>query len=151
MSKTQTVEVEVQEGLQTVEVEVQEGLSDKELMDEQRAIQKIKDVPIPPIDGDPFTMCGQTVIVPPLKVKHLVKYAKDMQKLAGFNNATPADEAFTTALPIIHAALCRNYPTLTTDDVMELLDVSILSDVTLSIMGRSGYKKLAAGESPQQR
>ncbi|HWR15169.1 MAG TPA: hypothetical protein VN577_10090 [Terriglobales bacterium] len=126
--------------------EVIECLSDADIAAEVRATNKIKAVPAPPVEGQLFKLCGVDVTVPALKVKHLVKYASQMQQLSKVTSDTPPEEIFLAALPIITAALQRNYPSLTSDDVTELLDVAVLPAVTISIMGGSGYRALKPGE-----
>jgi poly-beta-hydroxyalkanoate depolymerase len=126
--------------------ELIEQLSDADIAAETKAIKKIADVHNPPIDGPKFNLCGVEVVVPPLKVKHIVKFTGLMQQLSKFTQDTPADEALVAALPIITAALQRNYPSLTSDDVTELLDLSTFAEVTLAVMGQSGYRKPKPGE-----
>lgn len=132
------------------EPEVISGTSDADIAAEARAVAKVKQVSNPPIDGGVFTLCGVDVTVPPLKAKHLVKHSANMlaiSKLASTaGQETSPDTFLKLALPIIHASLTRNYPALTSDDVMELLDIAVLPLVVSAVMGQSGYKKAKAGE-----
>lgn len=122
------------------------GVSDADLAAEARAVSKIRAVPVPPIDGDKFAMCGVDVTVPPLKVKHIAKFSASLVHLGkSAMDATP-QEIVDVSVPIIHAALTRNYPTLTSDDVLELLDISIMEPVLKSVMSRSGFRAAKPGE-----
>lgn len=125
---------------ETSPIPVVEGVSDADLAAETRALNKIKAVVNPPIDGQTFKMCGVDVVVPPLKTKHIVKFARDLQRLASFTSENAPEDGFAITVPIIHAALTRNYPNLSTADVLELLDISIMEQVILAVLGKSGYQ-----------
>jgi hypothetical protein len=123
-----------------------ESISDSELAAETKAINKIKSVPNPPIEGAHVILCGVPAVIPALKALHLKKFAGAMEKIRKESQNLPLADFMETAIPIIHAAMSRNYPSLTVGDILHLVDVAVLNDVILGIMGRSGYRAAQPGE-----
>lgn len=62
----------------------------------------------------------------------------------------PTPDQIDAMVSVIHCAMVRNYPELSTQDVEELLDLSNLQTTFLSVMAASGLqRKQGEAESPQ--
>lgn len=126
-------------------LEVQ-GVSDADLAAETRAIAKIKTVPNPPIEGVAVTLCGTPAVVPPLKAKQLRKFSAQLEQIRKANDDMLLGDFMDIAVPVLHAALTRNYPTLTLDDCFELIDAENIKGALSGMLARSGYRERKAGE-----
>ncbi len=130
----------------TTALVLDESLSDSELAAEAKAISKIRSVPNPPIEGAHVILCGVPAVVPALKALHLKKFASAMERIRKEGQTMPQSEMMDITIPVVHAAMSRNYPNLTIGDVLHLVDMAVLNDVMLGIMGRSGYRAPQPGE-----
>lgn len=126
--------------------ELDGALTDADIAAETKAINKIKAVPTPPIEGVVVKLCGLDAVVPPLKAKHIRKFTANMEQ---FRKATPETSLgviLDITIPVIHAALTRNYPSLTIDDVYELIDAATFAAAIQGVMAQSGYRAAKPGE-----
>ena len=57
-------------------------------------------------------------------------------------------ENIADALPIIHAALVRNYPDLMQDDLRQLLDIGNYGEVCKALISSSGFVAKPGEEAP---
>lgn len=78
------------------------------------------------------------LVVPPLNFRSLQELQGRLQsfKLGGID-----PESLDTVVDAAHAALTRNYPDMTRDEVIDLLDVGNMADVMEAIMDVSGLKR----------
>lgn len=96
------------------------------------------------VDGIKIKMAGKEYVVPPLNFKQLRTLKPKIESL---NNlaGVPDDAQFDAVVEIVHAALSRNYPELSKDDVEGIIDLANLKTVIGAIMGVSGL--VASGEA----
>ena len=91
---------------------------------------------------------GRVYTLPPLSLgalQRLQGQLDDMQNTAVLQPATVA-----TVVQATLAALKRNYPTMTADDVAELVDVANMFDVISCVMDVSGMRRKEAEQKKQQ-
>lgn len=99
------------------------------------------------IKGIPLELGGTTYIVPPLSLGAI----QNLQGgLASFNGDPKSPEQITLIISTAHAALKRNYPDITVEQVGELVGLENMMEVMEAIMDISGLKRKAieAGEAP---
>ena len=96
------------------------------------------------IDGINIKMAGKEYVVPPLNFKQLRELKPQIESLNGIAGA-PDDVQIGAVIQIVLAALSRNYPDLTQDDIETMIDLSNLKTVIGAIMGVSGL--VASGEA----
>jgi hypothetical protein len=100
------------------------------------------------------TIGGTEYIVPPINLRTLQQLQSEIENFSG-GELTPA--ALNTAITVIHAALKRNYPEITLDEVGDLVDVGNMFELFETVMDVSGLKRkeaeaAALGESqPKQK
>lgn len=83
---------------------------------------------------------GVTLLVPPLSLGALETLQGGLAALKSAASATdPA--AVRTVVDAAHAALRRNYPDITREDVGELIDLSNMLDVIAMVMDVSGVRR----------
>jgi hypothetical protein len=110
---------------------------------------------LPKYEGVPIYMGGKEYVVPPLSIKYIRNNRdklKEMRTLAvNLDVLTPEGDAFFSAsLELIHAAIVRNYPEVTRDELEEMIDLGTMPQITLAIMHASGFtfqKGPASGEA----
>lgn len=98
-----------------------------------------------PYRGTPIFMGGQNYVIPSLSVRQYRQFEATLAGLAGVA-ADKASEHFTAMLPVIQAALSRNYPDITVEKLEELLDLSTFPLAIKAVCGNSGLKDAQPGE-----
>jgi hypothetical protein len=88
---------------------------------------------------------GRVMTVPPLSLGALQRLQKKLEALSGAATLEPASVA--TVIEAGHAALVRNYPQLTPEDVAELIDVGNMHEVVASVLDVAGVRRKADAEA----
>jgi hypothetical protein len=88
----------------------------------------------PPIKGKPVDMGGYTWTVAPLTMRHL----EAVQDLLA--EAKDQREVYRANLAGIVWSLQRNYPGITLEDVLDLVDAGNYPDVLAAVAGASGVQ-----------
>lgn len=87
---------------------------------------------------------GVVRVAPPLNMRALMLYGDAIGKFDGSMNS----ECMETAVSVIHSSLVRNYPELTRDDVLDLVDVVNVGSAMQAVMGVSKLKeRVESGEA----
>jgi hypothetical protein len=107
------------------------------------------------LDGVRVKLGGAEYIVPPLSLRSLKKLGKKIQELSNINSV-PTEEQTDALLEVIHAALVRNYPDITLDDLADLVDLGNMLEVFPAVLAVSGLKQNVVpggspGEAPSPR
>jgi hypothetical protein len=95
------------------------------------------------IEGVVIRIAGKEWTVPPLTFRQLRRLQPQIELLATIG-AAATPQQIAAVSEIVHAALSRNYPALSTDDVEEMLDLGNAARVISAILRGSG---LNAGEA----
>ena len=103
-------------------------------------------IPLPGADkgGAWVTMGAKSWKVAPLNFKGLRELSPQLSRLkelAPGSGQMPGPEQVDALGSVAHAALKRNYPDITLDDVLEDLDFSNFGAVLAAVMGASGLDK----------
>jgi hypothetical protein len=80
---------------------------------------------------------GQIFVIPPLTVRDLKRLKAEivtLQQIGPVDMSASVDACIT----VVHAAMSRNYPTLTLDDVAGLLDIGNMLEVIKCVMNVNG-------------
>lgn len=97
--------------------------------------QRINDSTQPPFEGVAITVGGRTLVLPPLSFGYM---RKNPNKLIGLATAKDVTEIMGDMVEIAHAALRRNYPDMTVDEVDDLLDYNTSKVVFAALKRASG-------------
>lgn len=84
--------------------------------------------------GIAIVLGGDTFIMPPLALGKLEQLQKRIQNFTGGTDA----DSINTVLDCAHAALARNYPEMSRDELGELVDVGNMMEVMQAAMDVSG-------------
>ncbi|MDO5686760.1 MAG: hypothetical protein Q4G42_05180 [Neisseria sp.] len=87
------------------------------------------------IKGITLNLGGNDYIVPPIALGALEQLR---ERLQDFDGNVQDIKQIGTVIDCAHAALKRNYPEMTRDDVADLIDVGSMIDVFEAIMDVSG-------------
>jgi hypothetical protein len=102
-----------------------------------------KYAPLPgKIPGVAMNLGGHNLIIAPLNVNQLQHFQEQFENPPKTKNIA---EEFEASLPLIVAAMQRNYPDLTPEDARGLIDIGNFREVVEAITSSSGLKK--AGET----
>lgn len=89
--------------------------------------------------GIKLNLQGQDFVVPPLNFRSL----QEMQaRIASFTGGVDP-ESISLVVDAAHAALSRNYPDLSKDAVIDLLDLENMLSIMEAVMDVSGLKRKA--------
>lgn len=86
------------------------------------------------IPGKDIELGGGKYVVPPLTLGALQRFQARLSSYSGTLNA----EDVQTVIEVATAALQRNYPDMTTDQVADLIDLGNIQEVFMAVMSVSG-------------
>jgi hypothetical protein len=96
------------------------------------------------VKGIPFAFNNEeTLIIPPIAIGPLHQLQSG---IAEFNGNAMDLKQLGTVIDVAHAALQRNYPNLSREEVGNLVDVSNMAEVFECAMDMSGMKRKALSE-----
>lgn len=81
--------------------------------------------------------------VPPLAFRSLQELAPQVETLKTMG-AMPQAEHMDAIEKIVHAAIVRNYPSLTVADVSSMLDIGNFQDVLAACLSIAGFRRAEA-------
>ncbi len=90
--------------------------------------------------GIPFDFDGRTLIIPPLSLGAMEKL---QGRLETMDDASITPEYIGTVVDSVHAALQRNYPDMTREEVAGLLDLQNMQEVMACVFDFGGVKRKA--------
>lgn len=88
---------------------------------------------------------GRVYTLPPLTMGAMERLQKGLAALSTAEALSP--ESITTIVDAAHAALRRNYPSMTREEVADLVDVGNMFDVVGAVLDVSGIKRKAQAEA----
>lgn len=96
------------------------------------------------VPGIPVFLSGVDYVMPPLSLNSVKQLKPKLEAFKG----TDDQEDIDTVIDAAHAALKRNYPALTREEVGDLVDLGNMQEVMEACMDVSGFKRkqLEAGE-----
>ncbi len=103
-----------------------------------------KYAPVPgKIPGTPLNLGGVDFVMPPLNLDQVRAFESVLPTLGKKGSLT---ENIDEGLPLLHAALSRNYPDLTLDELRPLLDLGNFPAACSALVESSGFVESAPGE-----
>ncbi len=100
------------------------------------------------IDGVKMTLAGVEYVIPPLNLNALRTLQTRLQEFTGGVDVASVDLILDSTL----AALKRNYPDITAEQIGEMVDVGNMHEVFQAVMDVSGLARkaqsVASGEAP---
>jgi hypothetical protein len=107
-----------------------------------------------PFEGVEINLGGTPYIVPGLSLGQLKRFKETMKQIdaiAAANSASDIpDSVVDDICTVIHAALLRNYPDLTAEQLMGFLDTNNMREILPAVMGVSGLKKVRAPSAQKE-
>ena len=94
------------------------------------------------VRGVKIPMNGVDYVVPPMNLKTM----QMMQDQLAAYDSTTGMQQLAVAVDIIQAAMRRNYPEITKDELMEMVDLGNMVEVMDAVMGATGMVKAKAAE-----
>lgn len=86
------------------------------------------------VAGHNYTLGGKNYVIPALSLRAIQQLKG---KILSFQNSGPLEQVDDIA-DIAIAAFNRNYPEMTRDDLLDMIDMNNMQDVVMIIMGQSG-------------
>ena len=97
------------------------------------------------IEGALVKMGGKDWTVPALTFKQVRTLLPKLTTIPA-NAVVLTPEQMEVVTEVIHAAVSRNYPEITPDDIDDMLDLRNVQTILLAVMGQSGLEPSAPGE-----
>jgi hypothetical protein len=98
-------------------------------------------------EGVKIALGRQSYVVPALTIKQLRQLGPQLATMRGIQGREPTDEEIDGMFAVIHAALSRNYPDITVEQLEDVIDMNSLPVVMQAIMGQSGLERVKPGEA----
>ena len=95
------------------------------------------------IPGTLVNLGGVDFVMPPLNLDQVQQFEEIMPKLG---QKPTLRENMEEALPVIHAALSRNYPDLAIEDLRPMLDLGNFAEACAAVAKSSGFVAAKPGE-----
>ena len=95
------------------------------------------------LSGVKVTMGGREYTLPPLTLGSLKRIGNKINTLSKIDSV-PNEEQTDAIAQIVLASVNRNYPEITQDELLEMIDLGNLKEIFEAVLGLSGIKK---GES----
>jgi hypothetical protein len=100
--------------------------------------------------GVELDIAGKKYVVPALSLGHLKQYKEEIARMRTTDEEADPYEIMVTAIPVIHAAMSRNYPLLEVAEVERVVDIYNYRPIIDEIFAVSNLvkraKERAAGE-----
>lgn len=84
--------------------------------------------------------------IPPLGFGALKDIGERMKILQGIKDIPNADQLACVA-EIVQLAMKRNYPDITVDNILDMLDMGNFHEVLGAVLATAGYRRAAEGEA----
>jgi hypothetical protein len=97
-------------------------------------------------DGVKVRIGRQDYIVPALTLRQVRKHRGTLQRLNELAGRDPSEDELDAVVELVHAAVARNYPDITTDALYDGLDFRNLRQVLQAITAQSGVEETKPGE-----
>ena len=97
------------------------------------------------IEGVKISMGGNTYEVPALSFGQIKRLMPTIGQISTDAKGGMSDTQMVAMGDIVHAALSRNYPDVTRDQVDDMLDLRNAPEVIKAVMGQSGL--VSSGEA----
>lgn len=92
------------------------------------------------VKGIPFEFSDCTLAIPSLSLGAMERL---QERLAGMSDDMFDPENISTVIDTLHAALGRNYPDMTREEVADLIDLENMQEAMTCAMDISGLKRKA--------
>jgi hypothetical protein len=90
------------------------------------------------------TLGDESYRIPPLAFRSVQELADDVAGLATMGTR-PTPAQMQTVSKIVHSAIARNYPSMTIEQIDDMLDIGNYQEVLSAVLVIGGFKKGAAG------
>ncbi len=103
------------------------------------------------IEGMTIKLGGDDYIVPALTIGQVKRLRNDIQNINIAEDGQITEGMISAAAKVVHAALSRNYPDVTIEQVEDMIDLRNIRPIIDAVMGISGFKQAgeAMGETGQ--
>lgn len=92
------------------------------------------------VKGIPYTFGDSVLVIPPLSLGAMERL---QERLAGMSDDMFDPENIGTVIDTVHAALKRNYPDMTREEVADMIDLENMQEAMTCAMDISGLKRKA--------
>jgi hypothetical protein len=104
--------------------------------------------PVVKVKGIPYTFSDRVLVIPPLSLGAMEQL---QERLSVMKEDLADPEYIGTVIETVHAALKRNYPDMTREEVADMIDLANMQEVMTCAMDVAGLKRkaLEAGQGDE--
>ena len=88
------------------------------------------------IEGAAVRIGETTYVCPPISVRQYRQHRDKLHRLAAVAGL-PSDDELTAIVAVLHAALSRNYPDLTVEQLEDMIDVGNIAALIRAVTGQA--------------
>jgi hypothetical protein len=118
-------------------------------MDTQDELKRIPTTAPKSRGGQWVTLGEEAYRIPPLGFLAIQELADEVQSLAKMGDR-PTPEQMGTVTKIVHAAISRNYPYMTVQELADMLDIGNYQRVLGEVLQIAGFKQESGGPGEGQ-
>ena len=96
--------------------------------------------------GEWVTLGDEQYRIPPLSFRAVQELQDDVASLSQMG-ARPTPEQMGVVIRIVHSAMSRNYPSITPEQIDEMLDMGNYQDVLGAVLAIAGFKQKGRAET----
>lgn len=112
------------------------------------AQEQVTQIPPEKNRGGPWITFGtEAYRVPPLALGALKDLQERIASMGIADGGQPSASQMDTVLDVVHAAIKRNYPSMTRETVAEMIDLENYQEVLGAVLNISGFKPREGGAS----
>lgn len=103
--------------------------------------------PVELLDGVTIRLGRRDFIVPPLNLRGVRKIEPLLPVLSGQGGGEA--NFIDAAVQVLHLAMARNYPSITRDEIEDMVDLGNLPRLIEAVLSVSGFGPKGQGEAPE--
>lgn len=96
---------------------------------------------LPRLPGIAVELDGREYVIPPVSIGALMQVQSKLESISAGNIMSA--ENMDTIITVAHAAIRRNYPEVTREQLLEMIDIGNLKDVFNAVVDVSGLRRKA--------
>jgi hypothetical protein len=101
----------------------------------------------PRFEGEEIQLGNEKYIVPALSLRQVRELSPKLDKLEADGAGLPGLDQIDAVVEVLHAALKRNYPEMTKDQLLDLIDLGNLTALIKAAMRTSGLVGKGEGKA----
>lgn len=102
----------------------------------------------PRFAGVPFFLGGRDLLIPALSLGQVETHYDTLAQMGNLAPGQTAIDVFRMSVPVIGAAVRRNYPEITDAELFDWIDLANFKELAGIVQAAAGFETVRPGEAP---